>query len=102
MNNTVYAVLEGDVELEDVTKSINEMITQVQQYVPGYRLKGQPYIDERDTPWGKRKMVVIMNEVEGAGDYFPVYAGNLDIMTAAAQRVGEAFAEHLVKEGARS
>ena len=39
--------------------------------------------------------VVALIEVEGAADFFPPYAGNLDIMTAAATRVGEAMAERL-------
>ena len=41
--------------------------------------------------------MVVLIEVEGAADYFPPYAGNLDIMTAAATRVGESIAGHLAE-----
>jgi acetaldehyde dehydrogenase len=87
MRNTVYATVSKSADNEGITRSIEEMVRQVQQYVPGYRLKSPPIFDE-----GR---VTVLLEVEGAGDYFPKYAGNLDIMTAAAVRVGEKFAEHL-------
>ncbi len=63
------------------------MIAEVQKYVPGYQLKNGPVFD------GKR--VSIYLEVAGLGDYLPKYAGNLDIMTAAALRTGELFAEEM-------
>lgn len=100
MNNTVYAVLEDDIDPVQLQKSVEDVVQKVKQYVPGYRLKGQPIVDERETPWGNRKVVIIMNEVEGAGDYFPKYAGNLDIMTAAALQVGEKIAENMLKGAA--
>jgi len=68
----------------------------VQVYVPGYHLKNPPVFDTRDTPWGKRPVVTMLLEVEGAGDYLPRHAGNLDIMTASARRVGELFAQRLL------
>ncbi|WP_067726941.1 acetaldehyde dehydrogenase (acetylating) [Oceanobacillus damuensis] len=103
MANTVYAAInEKDFDFDAIKKSINDMIEDVSEYVPGYRLKAEPIIDYRDTPWGRLPVVVIMNEVEGAGDYFPKYAGNLDIMTASARKVGELYASHsLQKEEVR-
>jgi acetaldehyde/propanal dehydrogenase len=65
----------------------------VQKYVPGYRLVNGPIFDE--TPRGHRVSSVFM-EVAGLGDYLPKYAGNLDIMTAAAARTAEMFAEEIL------
>jgi acetaldehyde/propanal dehydrogenase len=64
------------------------MIGEVQKYVPGYRLINGPSFDGN-------KIAVFM-EVEGLGDYLPKYAGNLDIMTAAATRTAEMFAEEIL------
>ena len=50
-------------------------------------LKQPPVFD------GRRVSVFL--EVAGLGDYLPKYAGNLDIMTAAALRTGEMFAQRL-------
>ena len=65
------------------------MITEVQKYVPGYRLVNGPVIDDEE------HRVTCYMEVEGLGDYLPKYAGNLDIMTAAAARTAEMFAERM-------
>jgi len=64
------------------------MIDEVRQYVPGYTLKNGPVFD------GRR--VSVFMEVEGLGDYLPKYAGNLDIMTAAAARTAELFAQQML------
>ncbi len=87
MRNTVYVRVGKGFDAEAVRRSIDAMVKEVQQYVPGYHLKQPPIVDE--------EQVTILLEVEGAGDYLPVYAGNLDIMTSAAVRVAEDFARHL-------
>jgi acetaldehyde dehydrogenase len=98
MRNTVYVVPEEDeVNEEKITDSVEEIVSEVQKAVPGYQLKNGPTFDERDTPWGEKKPVIMMFlEVEGAGHFLPKYSGNLDIMTAAARKVGEGFARHLL------
>ncbi|MBI1351498.1 MAG: acetaldehyde dehydrogenase (acetylating) [Actinomycetales bacterium] len=97
MRNTVFGGLPEGTDHDAVIESIYAMEKSVQEYVPGYRLKNQPVIEEGPylTPGGLvPHRAVVLLEVEGAGDYLPPYAGNLDIMTAAAQRVGEAIAGH--------
>ena len=98
MRNTVYVVPDTDeVDEEEITESVERVVAEVQKSVPGYQLKNGPTFDERDTPWGEKKTVVMMFlEVEGAGDFLPKYSGNLDIMTSAARKVGEGFARHLL------
>jgi acetaldehyde dehydrogenase len=97
MRNTIYVVPKDDeIDEEAVTESVRGVVSEVQESVPGYQLKNAPDFDERDTPWGKRPVVVMLLEVAGAGDFLPRYAGNLDIMTASARKVGEVFARHLL------
>lgn len=90
MRDTVHCLVEGEPDQEAITASILAMITEVQKYVPGYTLVNGPVFD------GNR--VSIFMEVEGLGDFLPKYAGNLDIMTAAAARTAEMFAEKLLTQ----
>jgi acetaldehyde dehydrogenase (acetylating) len=93
MRNTVYGVLE-DSDTVKILRSIESMVERIQRYVPGYRLRAKPLI--QDLANGERKKkVTLFVEVEGAGDFLPKYAGNLDIMTAAAVKVGEEIGRHL-------
>jgi len=87
MRDTIHCLTEDTPDEAAITRSVHEMITEVQRYVPGYRLKNGPVFD------GRR--VTVWLEVEGLGDYLPNYAGNLDIMTAAALRVAEMFEEEI-------
>ncbi|RSL29470.1 acetaldehyde dehydrogenase (acetylating) [Salibacterium salarium] len=90
MRDTVYALVkEGQMDEEKIKQSIQEMTEVVQSYVPGYTLRTEPLFE------GNR--VTIFLEIEGAGDYLPKYSGNLDIMTAAAVKVAEEFADHKVQ-----
>jgi acetaldehyde dehydrogenase len=86
MRDTIFAAIPDDADRDAIVESVRAMEADVQAYVPGYRLTADPQFDD-----GR---VAIFVEVEGAGDYFPAYAGNLDIMTAAATKVGEMIARH--------
>ncbi|MGE4368853.1 MAG: acetaldehyde dehydrogenase (acetylating) [Burkholderiaceae bacterium] len=88
MRDTVHCLTEGEPDQAGITESIHAMIAEVQKYVPGYRLVNGPVFD------GNRVSVYL--EVEGLGDYLPKYSGNLDIMTAAAARTAEMFAEQMI------
>lgn len=98
MRDTVFCSLPPDAAHDKVEASIEDAVSQVQQYVPGYRLRLPPQFEDPDGE-DPRGRVAIFVEVEGAGDFLPAYAGNLDIMTAAATRVGEAVACHLLERG---
>jgi acetaldehyde dehydrogenase len=102
MRNTIYALLSEDVDRQAIVDSVEEMVTAVQAYVPGYRLKNEPVFETRDTPEGRKTLVAMLLEVTGAGDFLPSYAGNLDIMTASARQVGEVFARHILSEESQS
>jgi acetaldehyde dehydrogenase len=98
MRNTVFCALPEGTDHAAVLDSVQAMVAEVAAYVPGYRLKNRPVIEEGpfNAPGGTvPHRVVVLLEVEGAGDYLPPYAGNLDIMTAAAVRVAEAKAAQL-------
>jgi acetaldehyde dehydrogenase len=104
MRNTVYCALPTHFDEAAVTTAITEMATAVARYVPGYRLKSPPIIDRGPfrTPQGDYPArVTALLEVAGAGHYLPAYAGNLDIMTSAAVRVGEAWVGSLEGGAAR-
>ena len=88
MRDTVHCLTETEPDQAAITQSIHDMLVEVQKYVPGYKLVNGPVFD------GNRVSVFL--EVEGLGDYLPKYAGNLDIMTAAAARTAEMFAEEII------
>lgn len=89
MQDTIFCAIPEDADHDAIAASIREVEAYVQTYVPGYRLRTEPQFDEPSTTTAGMARVAIFIEVEGAGDFLPPYSGNLDIMTAAATRVGE-------------
>ena len=87
MRDTIHCLTVDPPKEQEIIESAKRMVAEVQKYVPGYTLKNGPVFD------GNR--VSFFMEVEGLGDFLPKYAGNLDIMTAAATQVGNQMALHL-------
>ena len=90
MRDTVHCLTVERPKAAEIEQSVHAMIAEVQKYVPGYQLVNGPVID------ADAHRVSIYLEVAGLGDYLPTYAGNLDIMTAAAARTAEMFAEEIL------
>jgi acetaldehyde dehydrogenase len=87
MTNTVYSLVRNPNE-KLITESVNDIIREVQAYVPGYRLRAPPIFD------GNKVTVII--EVEGAADFLPSYSGNLDIINQAALAVADKVAAKML------
>lgn len=86
MRNTIHTkVRDGD--LEKIVKAVEDMVEKMKKYVPGYKILLGPIM--------KDDIVTTMIQVEGLGDYLPVYSGNLDIITAAAVETAEKYAQFL-------
>jgi acetaldehyde dehydrogenase len=93
MTNTIYVkVNDPGVGIEAITKSVEGMVAKLQEYVPGYKLRVPPLLD------GDKVTVTV--QVKGAGDFLPVYSGNLDIINSAAIATAEIIAERILKGGA--
>ncbi len=101
MRDTVFT-LTPDADRDAIVRAVTGMVARVAEYVPGYRLKQQLQFERIDEPvnvpgvgpFTGLKTTVFL-EVEGAADYLPAYAGNLDIMTSAALRAGQLIAARL-------
>ena len=99
MRNTVFCAIPEEAaepgQLQDaILESIHAMVATVQDYVPGYHLRADVQFDRPRETWKNQARVFVPIEVKGRGDYLPDYAGNLDIITAAAARVGDIMVAH--------
>jgi acetaldehyde dehydrogenase len=94
MRDTIYCAIPLDADTDAIAASVRRIAADVATYVPGYRLLAEPQFDIpfADRAFGRAAIFV---EVEGAGDFLPPYAGNLDIMTAASTKVGNEIARHI-------
>lgn len=87
MQTTVFAVVDNP-DIPKLQETVDNMISKIQKYVPGYQLIVPPTIEN-----GR---IVIMVRVQGVGDYLPSYAGNLDIINCAGIAMAEEFAKKSV------
>ncbi|MGA7203746.1 MAG: acetaldehyde dehydrogenase (acetylating), partial [Specibacter sp.] len=100
MRNTVYCAIPAEAaepgELQDkILAAINNAASKIQDYVPGYGLRVEPQFDSAREDWDGNGRVGIWIQVRGAADYLPEYAGNLDIITAAATRTADLLADRI-------
>jgi acetaldehyde dehydrogenase len=92
MRDTVFCAISPDADQAAIAESVLAMTAEVARYVPGYTLRAEPQFDPPNEMWPGWARVALFLEVRGNGDYLPPWAGNLDIMTAAAVRVGDLLA----------
>jgi acetaldehyde dehydrogenase len=92
MRNTVFVAISPDADRDAIAQSITDTADAVAEYVPGYTLVAEPQFDDPLPDWNSRARVTVLLRIEGAGDFLPPHAGNLDVMTAAAATVGERLA----------
>ncbi|KMS90188.1 acetaldehyde dehydrogenase (acetylating) [Prauserella rugosa] len=100
MRDTVFCAVDPGADRAAIAQSIQDTVRRVQEYVPGCTLKAEPQFDDPRPDWDGLARVGVFLEVAGNGDYLPTYAGNLDIMTAAAARVGDLVAQHILEQKA--
>nr|WP_275944345.1 acetylating acetaldehyde dehydrogenase [Phycicoccus endophyticus] len=99
MRNSVFCAVppeagEPGATQDRILEAIHAMVARVQEYVPGYHLRADPQFDHARELWKGAARVFVPLEVKGRGDYLPDYAGNLDIITSAAARVGDIMLAH--------
>jgi len=82
MTNTIMVRVKNPfVSLDRIYASIDDIISKLKSYVPGYTLRVPPMIE------GDKVTTII--QVQGQGDFLPPYSGNLDIINSAAIAAAE-------------
>jgi len=83
MQTTVRALVDGYCNVDFLRQSVISAVEEVSKFVPGYKLVFGPVLEGNT--------IISTVRVKGNGDYLPSYAGNLDIINAAAISVAEKF-----------
>lgn len=86
MRNTIYTKVKRT-DIEAIRSAVEDCVKELNTFVPGYKILLEPIIQD--------DIVTTMIQVEGLGDYLPVYSGNLDIITSAAVNIAEKKAQQL-------
>lgn len=105
MRNTIYCAIpaqaaEPGATQDAIRAAIETAAENIRDYVPGYELRVEPQFDTAREDWGGNGRVGIWVQVAGAADYLPEYAGNLDIITAAATRTADLLAQRMDERSA--
>jgi acetaldehyde dehydrogenase len=77
MMRTTVNISAASCDLEQAKATALRIVTEVQNYVPGYEMVVEPYLQSLNT-------ISATMKVTGAGYVLPDYAGNLDIINSAA------------------
>lgn len=92
MTNTISVTVKNpEVGEQAIVDSINEIVAEIKEYVPGYQLRVPPVLD------GDKITTIV--QVEGQGDFLPTFSGNLDIINAAAVAAAEKIAKRMLESG---
>ena len=81
MQNTMFIKME-ELPFDSILESLMAKIKEIKTYVPSYDMTMIPLINDDG-------VIIFSIKAEGAGDYLPPYAGNLDIINCAAIKVLE-------------
>lgn len=89
MRNTIYIIPNGEFDIKQVEIDVMEMVSKIQEYVPGYELTLSPKAD--------KGVIATTVSITGVGDFLPPYAGNLDMETSSAVKIAELYADNILK-----
>jgi len=90
MMRTTVQMKVDSCDLEATGNEVQQVISRIQEYVPGYNLVVEPHFSIPNVVTGTVK-------VTGAGYVLPEYAGNLDIINAAAVETARRHSEKFMK-----